>query len=155
MQCSTNWPKQNVVIQAGIQAFIILSDVIPELERTVCVSVKSIMCISIPTHVLMCIYYKSIVICPDNQASFSTPEWLAARIAPVPWTFGGILDQLRLHSLQCQWWTTGLCGVFTITMWGVFLWLLIWGYRLEAITISMTKYSLIFWMAIHISALTT
>ena len=36
-----------------------------------------------------------------------------------------------------------------------FLWLLTWGYRLEAITISMTKYSLIFWMAIHISAFTT
>jgi len=36
-----------------------------------------------------------------------------------------------------------------------FLWLVIWGYRLEAITISMTNYSLIFWMADHIPALTT
>ena len=34
---------------------------------------------------------------------------------------------ISLPSLHCQWWTTGLFGVSTITMWGVFLWLLIWG----------------------------
>ena len=42
-----------------------------------------------------------------------------------------------------------------MTVRGVFLWLLIWGYRLEVITISMPKYSLIFWMANHISAFVT
>jgi len=42
-----------------------------------CVSVKSIMYISIPTRVLVCRYYKSVVICPDNQASFLYP-WVVS-----------------------------------------------------------------------------
>ena len=57
-----------------------------QLERTVCVSVKSITCMtSIPTCVLVCRYYKSIVLSIlIIKPHSSTPEWLAARIAPVP-----------------------------------------------------------------------
>jgi len=123
-------------------------------ENYVCVPVKSVMCMT-SNRVLVCRYYKGVVICPDNQASFLYPWVVSCKNSMKPWTFGGISDPLWLPSLQCQWWTTGLFGVSTITMWGVFLCLLIWGYRLEAITISMTKYSLTFWIANHIPALTT
>ena len=47
-------------------------------DRTMCASIKSIMCMtSMSTHLLVCRYYKSVVICPDNQASFLYP-WVVS-----------------------------------------------------------------------------
>ena len=86
--------------------------------------------------------YKSAVICPDNQASFLYPWVVSCKSSTCTMNLQRDIRATLTAQLTVSVVNNRLFGVSTITMWGVFLWLLIWGYRLEVITISNDKVEL-------------